>query len=966
MSKQYNDLTILTGDISFNVDTTGLNLSYGLDNLLGIYYNQLAIGVPVQINQLALGSPVKMLGLDEDGYVVDASAYNSISVADAQNLSLTSGFIPGVTYRIYDAGVANNAPGSLTDDGSSGFITQAINTSQLSESGSWSFMTNNRARGYLMIECNWGTGGTFDPQDILTLEVDGTNILSAPITYTPGSGNAATFANDIRTNINAGTGTHGWSCPTILFRPYGDEVLGIYRDIIVINLRSITASSASEGLTISSTYSLPVADTSASEVSPGLTLYGTDPERITLDASYNLSLNWFTRAYDSLNEIEITGSPDILVPSSKTIHSFPWRQGSTKMWRLKIFNSLFRIGFGSFDASDINMINTQFDAVGSSCTITLQDSTIENAVFQLGALASSVNDGSGVGIAGSNVSNCEVYFNDSVVSTSSRIDISSSLCNNTTFDFSNSFYDKNTNVVFGSSTINASSISMYGIQFESSLIDLYGLDAKFSDINLSASQYNYMPTLTQLYGWYRGSIISTRYSLIEYGSLVMDRGKILLDFFCPAVAKDSGFQLLLGGSTFNNSFFSTGPSALSSVPTRQTFFDFRRTLFKASSISLGSFDAYTNSGDYISISTYFKEIKGSAEYYSTIIDSTVDLSGTTIGVGAAIDINLLGSTITNSNFKLTGNTLGKPGGVANNLLIDLFRCDLSSVNIDAYSLNASESAAGVSIILYDNNLSNVNIKFYTASLSLTSDFTVYVDDSTITNSEVTVSTGSAAFVGGDINIINSSVNNSSVGLMTVGDRGGFYNYETYNSIVDCLISNSYVKFDQGVSSKLLQDCNICNAVHPGIYVGNTYDHWLLLQDPLDPLITYYQYQDMTLKGNEIEIDVKYNATGGFGTGIDYDLSYFIPPRVSFNEIHYGESLNWVTGGANVEVFEQQDLFTLKLTTNNLFDYRTPPENTDAFDKTTQINRLYFRTDSNLAAGAGQQLSFTLKGRRLNF
>jgi len=448
----------------------------------------------------------------------------------------------------------------------------------------------------------------------------------------------------------------------------------------------------------------------------------------------------------------------------------------------------------------------------------------------------------------------------------------------------------------------------------------------------------------------------------------MNNGKILLDFFCPALSSNPGFQLLLGGSTFNNSVFSTGVSSLSLVPADQAIFNFRRTLFDGSSIDLGGFDAYINSANGISIITYDRgTAKGDInEYYSTFINSIINLSETTLGFSATFDIYLVSSNIRNTIFNLSGNTLGNPVGSANGLLISFFECDLFSVNINAYSLDASQSQGSIKIKATATVLSHVDTIFNSATLPLTSSFDLSLSDNVITNSELTLANGSAEFIGSRFSIGRSLINNSFVGLMTADDRVDSYNYEKDNSILECLISNSHVKFDQGVSDRSLQNCNIYDVTNTGLFAGNADDHWLLLQDPLDTLITYYQYQDMTLRGNEIEVAVKYNATGGFTTGVDYDLGYFIPPSVSFNEIRYGEDLNWVTSGANVEVFEQQDLLTLKLTTNNLFDYRTAPETTDVLTKSTQINQLFFTPSSDLAPGVGQQLAFTLKGRKLNF
>jgi hypothetical protein len=317
-----------------------------------------------------------------------------ISVAQAQDiLSGLTNAQKGCTYRIYDAGVSNRAWGSDSDDDFSGFITTATSTNTFAKEGTWQFITDNRSRGFIAVKFDYSVDTTTGlnittPSSLDNLLIDGITILegtwtppvwdpaarsAGDVTYTDG------YANGIRISNYAAlsSSTTTWEITDHKIWEWADDFNGKYVDYVVFYFEHTTSGSATNELIPSfianvSTVGDSVRADVDSEDATFITSGGTESEPWILDANYDPILDIFTRAYDPITNVEVTGcfesSTDesntvILKDTYLTIHTFPWgvverlsQNGGGFAYRdLQMHNTKWHRGYGetSFQASTI-------------------------------------------------------------------------------------------------------------------------------------------------------------------------------------------------------------------------------------------------------------------------------------------------------------------------------------------------------------------------------------------------------------------------------------------------------------------------------------------------------------------------------------------------------------------------------------------------------------------------------------
>lgn len=281
----------------------------------------------------------------------------AIDVYSMQGLISSSSVSPDTLYRIYDAGVAAGAPGSLSDDSISGFYTRGIAFDQIESFGTWRFYPNAKSRGSVSFVLSQDTGD--DATDVLDIYVGVNNLLTTTFTWTPGD-NPNSFAASLQSDINGNTSITSWSCPT--YNVYEiSSVSGVTATGITLCLESLKGV-VDNGNGCSSSLSTPA---NPSIQSTGIkTTGGADEEKlINLEASYDIDHDMFISAYDIQANVRIENG----IESSGNglgAHSFPWRSqtGDSEFFVKNCFfrNSQFSRGFGELSINNTEFINSFF------------------------------------------------------------------------------------------------------------------------------------------------------------------------------------------------------------------------------------------------------------------------------------------------------------------------------------------------------------------------------------------------------------------------------------------------------------------------------------------------------------------------------------------------------------------------------------------------------------------------------
>jgi hypothetical protein len=908
-------------------------------------------------------------GIKEQPISGGSASIIPISVSAAQTLAATSGFTAGATYRIYDAAVANGAPGSLVDDGASGFVTQAISTSQLATDGSWSFVKDYHSRMRVGFKLNWDIAASYSSQDLTDFQINGVSLLSsAPHTYTPGTGNAATWANAVEADIIANVGTHGWDVFHYTYTS-GDEDYGKMGDYVFFYFKKNTPGNNNGQIATITTGASTPADVIEVLNNTG-SFFGDDAIRVELSASYILEFDEITRAYDSFKDVEIssTFTTTTTPANTSTIYQYPWKT-SDKLTNINVFNTLIDWDecYALPDITNCVIENSVITFGQSSLQIQFNNTEIKNSLIDFSGASSP--SGINLKLIGANIiNNTYLGFTGACVEDSLACTIQTTTFSNVDFRMDNHFADS-TSIQFKNSNLSSDKFYLDSIKSEFSTWEIIGLESIKSVFNFRTKNYPYQALLPNIFGWYKQAFFTTSDQNETLGTshALMNGANILFDFYCGGDPTDltNGFVCELFGSEIIDSTIVTGVSSTSDIQTSKTYLNFSRSIIKSSKISFGGIDAFSTGADawYFTLYTITKGIVKK----STFINSNYYMDSTVLGASgnrSSFAITIAGSSIIQSEIQVEGNQIGLTS--TSSIAVNIVDSIIERSSVQNSFLTVDNGSYQMEIIECGMSDSYAIMADASVDATLPGTYVARAENTSFDHSYWYMSTGNATFLAGRFTVSNSSVNNSVIGPITQSDAAGPHTYRAFMNMNYTSVNESYVKWKSTVNATGVVGISYCsiNNYSPDrndVPAGDIAENSILLTDTSDPSYTTYTVKDMTIHGSNVEMVIRYNVGGGVLAGTPVLTGNAILPKISFYEISYGQPLSWTTPGATFEIGVDKDLFTLRFTNNNVIDYLTALEPTDVRTRTTQVNELFFDSASALPAAPKQEVVFMLKG-----